>query len=121
MNPPAARVHLARVLAVAAVTVTTLAVAGITIVSVDGSEDGSYAINGASAEAPDCTPGAEKAVESGYYVLKEGESLSNVADKTCVDVDRIERLSPNLDPMALPPRGCVDLVKDGCKVLAAQS
>ena len=62
----------------------------------------------------------EKAVESGYYVLKEGEGLSDVADKTCVGVDRIERLNPNLDPMALPPRGCVDLVKDGCKALTAQ-
>jgi len=121
MNPTAARVHLARVLAVAALIVMTMAVAGITIVSVHGSEEGSDAINGASAVAPDCTPGAEKAVESGYYILKAGEGLSDVADKTCVAVDRIERLNPNLDPMALPPRGCIDLVKDGCKALAAQS
>ena len=123
MNSAAARVrqHLARVLAVAALIVLTLAVAAITIVSMDGAEEGSETINGASAATSDCNPGAEKAVDSGYYVLKEGEGLSDVADKTCVELDRIERLNPNLDPLALPPRGCVDLVKDGCKELAAQS
>jgi hypothetical protein len=108
-----------RVLAVAALIGMMLAVAGITVVTVDGSDEGSD--NGASAGASDCTPGAEKAVGSGYYVVKEGEGLSEVADKTCVGVDRLERLNPNLDPLALPPRGCVDLVKRGCKALATES
>jgi hypothetical protein len=114
-----ANLATARVLAVTGLIVMTLAVAGITIVSVESWDEGSD--NGTSAIASDCTPGAEKAVESGYYVLKAGEGLNDVSDKTCVGVDRIERLSPSLDPQALPLRGCIDLIKRGCKALATES
>lgn len=109
-------------LALAALIGMSLAVALIIIASVGASEDDS-GDNGSDSKgaATECTPGAEKAVKAGYYILKEGEDLSVVADKTCVEVERIERLNPNLDPMALPPRGCVDLVTDGCQALAAQS
>ena len=101
----------------------TLALAGVIIVSIGGS-DGDSAVGNRSGSGAtrtaECTPGAEKAVEAGYYVLKEGEGFSDVAEKTCLDVDRIERLNPNLDPIALPARGCVDLVERGCKTLATQ-
>ena len=105
-------------IALVGLIVMALLVLLVVSVSLDGSDEGSD--SGSKSASPECTPGAEKAVEAGYYILKEGEGLSDVVDKTCVELDRIERLNPNLDPMALPPRGCVDLVKDGCKALAAQ-
>ena len=108
----------ARVIAPVALIVMAMAVAVVIIASIDGSNEGSD--SGSSGAAPGCTTAAEQAVEDGYYVLEEGESLADVADKTCVEVNQIERLNPNLDPRALPSQGCVDLVKDGCKVLAAQ-
>lgn len=63
-------------------------------------------------------PDAAEAVEDGYYVLEEGEDLTNVADRTCIPVEELQELNPNLDPLSLPVGGCVDLVVDGCKALA---
>ena len=64
-------------------------------------------------EAPD-----QEAVDNGYYVLDAGESLGTVAERTCIPIEQIEELNPNLDPQSLPVGGCVDLVVDGCKALA---
>ena len=66
-----------------------------------------------------CQADDEQAVKDGYYVLDAGEGLSDVASKTCVPVDRLLKLNPNLDPQELPVGGCVDLVTDGCKALAS--
>ena len=68
---------------------------------------------GCPAEPPD-----QQAVKNGYYVLQAGENLSTVAEQTCIPVDSIEQLNPDLDTQSLPVGGCVDLVVDGCKVLA---
>lgn len=35
------------------------------------------------------------------YEVKEGDSLSAIADRTGVPVDRLEKLNPDLDPQAL--------------------
>ena len=67
----------------------------------------------AAGEAPD-----QQAVKNGYYVLESGEDLTSVAAATCLPVDRLQELNPNLDPLSLPVGGCVDLVVDGCKALA---
>ena len=64
-------------------------------------------------EAPD-----QEAVDNGYYVLEAGESLGTVSAQTCVPLETIEELNPNLDPQSLPVGGCVDLVTEGCKALA---
>ena len=61
---------------------------------------------------------AENAVEDGYYVLEEGEDLSDVAEQTCIPVERAAAAEPEPRPAACPVGGCVDLVVDGCKALA---
>ena len=63
-------------------------------------------------------PPAADAVKNGYYVLEEGEDLTNVSERTCIPVEQLQELNPNLDPLQLPVGGCVDLVVDGCKALA---
>jgi LysM repeat protein len=45
-------------------------------------------------------PGSSKAK---FYVVKSGDSLSGIADKTGVPMSTIERLNPHLNPNALQP------------------
>ena len=63
-------------------------------------------------------PPAEQAVKDGYYVLEEGEDLTNVSEQTCISVEQLQQLNPNLDPFGLQVQNCVDLVENGCKELA---
>ena len=65
-----------------------------------------------------CTPDADQAVKDGFYVVKEGDNFTTIADKTCISVQQLQELNPNLDSFGLQPQNCVDLVPDGCKKLA---
>lgn len=66
-----------------------------------------------------CTPTEREALRLGYYVVQPGEpGLSAVSDKTCVPVDRLQRLNPALDPQLIPQAACVNLKRDGCRALA---
>lgn len=66
-----------------------------------------------------CTPAADQAVKDGYYVVKAEDvtGLSGIADKTCIPLETLVELNPNLDPQALQVDNCVDLVEDGCRKL----
>ena len=68
-----------------------------------------------------CTPDAQQAVEDGFYVVQadDVQGLSGIADKTCIPVETLVELNPNLDPQALQVSNCVDLVVDGCKELSS--
>ncbi|MCB0868866.1 MAG: LysM peptidoglycan-binding domain-containing protein [Solirubrobacterales bacterium] len=37
------------------------------------------------------------------YEVEEGDSLTAIAEKTGISVDRLEKLNPDLDPQALQP------------------
>ena len=54
-----------------------------------------------------------------YYVVQPGDTFAGIARREGVPVARLQQLNPNLDPQLLPEKGCVDLVPDGCKVLAS--
>jgi hypothetical protein len=68
---------------------------------------------GCGAEPPN--PPADAAVEAGFYVIKPGESLGTVTERTCVQDSMLLRLNPDLDPLQLPVGACVNLEPDGCK------
>ena len=53
-----------------------------------------------------------------YYVVQPGDTFGGIAAKEGVPVTRLEQLNPKLDTQLLPQRGCVNLVPEGCKVLA---
>jgi hypothetical protein len=55
---------------------------------------------------------------SKYYVVQPGDTFGGIAAKEGVPIGRLEKLNPKLDTQLLPQKGCVDLVPDGCKVLA---
>lgn len=112
----------ARVLAPLALAVVAL----ITFVIVSGSLDGNGDDDGGrerprASQSTGCQPQAAEAVEDGYYVIQPGEpGLSSVASRTCIPLERLERLNEDLDPQAIPPLACIDLRPDGCKALAEQ-
>jgi hypothetical protein len=101
-----------------------LIVAGTVLVLVTGNLDGDDGRRGdredrdQSASTEGCQPDAESALENGYFVIEPGEDLSVVADRTCIPIDELIELNPNLDPQLIQVGSCVDLVPDGCKALA---
>jgi hypothetical protein len=38
-----------------------------------------------------------------YYTVKRGQTLSTIADRTGIPIDRLEALNPQLDPQMLRP------------------
>ncbi len=110
----------ARVLAPVVLVIVAAAIALVISGSLSDGDDDS---RGSKQEATttDCNPDADQAVEDGYYVVQadDVQGLSGIADKTCIPVETLIELNPNLDPQALQAENCVDLVVDGCKELAA--
>jgi hypothetical protein len=88
-----------------------------------GGDDDSTTDEGdkSTTSATDCQPSDPEAVKAGYYVVtaEDTAGLSAVADKTCISVDELIELNPNLDPQTLQVSNCIDLREDGCKELAS--
>ncbi len=53
-----------------------------------------------------------------YYVVQPGDTFADIASKEGFSVTKLEKLNPNLDTQLLPEKGCINLVPEGCKVLA---
>jgi LysM repeat protein len=77
--------------------------------SLGGSESGS---------SPSGGGGHHHGPRDKYYVVQPGDTFGGIAQKEGVPIGRLERLNPNLDTQVLPENGCVDLVPQGCKILA---
>ena len=110
----------ARVLA----PVVLVAVAAAIILVISGSlsddgDDGESTGQSVETTGTGCEPDADQAVKDGYYVVKEGDNFTTIAAKTCISVQRLQELNPNLDSFGIQPQNCVDLVPDGCKALAS--
>lgn len=110
----------ARVLAPLLLVVAVGAVVIIVSGSLGGSDSSKKSDGKSTTTASDCKPSAPDAVKAGYYVVTADDTagLSGIADKTCIPVDELIKLNPNLDPQTLQVSNCVDLRKDGCKALA---
>lgn len=54
-----------------------------------------------------------------YYVVEPGDTFAGIAAKEGVSVPHLEELNPNLDTQLLPEKGCINLVPEGCKILAS--
>ena len=109
---------LAPLLLVVAIGAVVLVVSG----SLSSSGDKSDKSGGKSSTTTtaDCKPSAPDAVKAGYYVVSAADTagLTGIADQTCISVDRLIELNPNLDPQTLQVSNCVDLVTDGCRKLS---
>jgi LysM repeat protein len=111
----------ARILAPLLLVVVVGAVVIIVSGSLGGDDSSKKSDSKATTTTSDCKPSAPDAVKAGYYVVTADDTagLSGIADKTCIPVDELIKLNPNLDPQTLQVSNCVDLVKDGCKALAS--
>ena len=70
------------------------------------SDDGSASPPQHHVDHGGCKPAADsRRVKDGYYVVQAGTSGSTtIAEKTCIPVDQLVQLNPNLDPQALQSR-----------------
>jgi hypothetical protein len=110
---------LAPLLLIAAVGAVIIIVSGTV-----GGDDGDSGKNGgdkSTTTSTDCKPSDPDAVKAGYYVVTAADTagLSGVADKTCIPVEELVKLNPNLDAQTLQVDNCIDLIEDGCKALAS--
>ena len=107
---------LAPVALVATVCVLIIVIAGTLGDSDSGDESSTSSSTTRSAKG--CAAGnppADAAIENGFYIIKAGENLGTVTDRTCVQGSELERLNPDLDPLQLPVGACVNLEPDGCE------
>ena len=102
---------VARTLAVVAL----VAVAIVLVVVVSGSIGGSGGTAGGGQPA---SQASHSKPPGKYYVVQPGDTFGGIAQKEGIPIARLETLNPKLDTQLLPQKGCVDLVPNGCKVLA---
>jgi hypothetical protein len=103
---------IARVFAVTALILAAIVVVIVVSDSIGGSGDG----NGRGAR--EGREGHSKPHEK-YYVVQPGDTFGGIAEEQGIAIARLEALNPKLDTQLLPQQGCVNLVPEGCKVLAA--
>jgi LysM repeat protein len=92
-----------RFLAPLALVVVALALFGILLTSSagdDGGSDGSPAADTTEATTSPASTDRPRPTRRNYTV-KLGDSLGAIAEKTGVDVERLQELNPELDPQAL--------------------
>lgn len=92
----------ARLLAPLALVVVAGAVAGVILNSniAGGNGEESSATDTGQAET-ETTATERERPRRRRYIIKAGDTLGGIAEKTGVSVERLERLNPELDPQAL--------------------
>jgi LysM repeat protein len=103
---------VARILAVLGLVVVAIVVIVVISSSLDGSDEGSKGNSQASG------PNQQKEHKDKYYVVQPGDTFAGIAAKEGFSVPHLEELNPNLDTQLLPEKGCINLVPEGCKILA---
>jgi hypothetical protein len=106
---------LARLLAALGLALAAIAV--IWVISSSTGEEEASTDESSKVTASGCNPKAEGALENGFYIVKPDESLSLIAERTCMEEDELSTLNPDLDPQALAPGACLNLEERGCERL----
>jgi LysM repeat protein len=102
---------VARILAVLALVGTAIVV----IVLISSSLGGG---SGVKSSTHQHAHAQEKKNQPKYYVVQPGDTFAGIASKEGFSVTALEKLNPNLDTQLLPEKGCINLVPEGCKILA---
>jgi teichoic acid transport system ATP-binding protein len=94
--------QIARIAAVVAL-VAVFTVVALTVATA-GNDSGGGRDSG-TGELTTTEPNAqgERALEKGYYVVKEGDTLAQIAENTGLDLENLQELNPGLDPQVLTP------------------
>jgi LysM repeat protein len=104
---------VARILAVSALVIAAIVVVVVVSTSLGGSGETSRSREHANGV------NQQKEHHDKYYVVQPGDTFAGIAEKEGYSVQRLEQLNPNLDTQLLPEKGCINLVPDGCKILAS--
>jgi LysM repeat protein len=102
---------VARILAVMALVIAAIVVVVVVSSTLGGSDESSDSSGRTQTQKPE-----EK--QAKYYVVEPGDTFAGIAAEQGISVPRLEELNPNLDTQLLPEKGCVNLVPEGCKILA---
>ena len=100
--PPEANRSPARVLAPTALVVAAIAFLFVLATSGTG-EDGSPASSERTERTTETTAKSKPrpAAQRPVYTVKTGDTLGAIAEKTGLEVERLQELNPDLDPQAL--------------------
>jgi LysM repeat protein len=101
---------VARILAVLALVIAAIVVVVMVSSSLGGGSDQKPPVHRHA--------NTQKEHHAKYYVVQPGDTFAGIASKEGVSVPHLEQLNPNLDTQLLPEKGCVNLVPEGCKILA---
>lgn len=97
---------------------SALVIAAIVVVVVISSSLGGSSENSKSGTHAN-RPNKQREHHDKYYVVQPGDTFAGIAEKEGYSVQHLEKLNPNLDTQLLPEKGCINLVPDGCKILAS--
>lgn len=94
-----------RVFAPLALIVVALAIVFIVSISsgADDSKSSGTTSTATTTKAKAKTTGTTTKAKPKVYVVKQGDLLTTIAEKTGVPIEKIERLNPDLDPQVLIP------------------
>lgn len=95
---------------------SALVIAAIVVIVVISSSLGGSSDESNSSHAN--APNKQKEHHDKYYVVQPGDTFAGIAEKEGYSVQHLEKLNPNLDTQLLPEKGCINLVPEGCKILA---
>ncbi len=93
--------YFARVLAVLAL-ITAFMLVVFTLVTTDGSSDDGGDDDSETTEKGPTRKG-ERALESGVWVVGEGDTLVSISEETGIDIDELTELNSDIDPQTLSP------------------
>jgi LysM repeat protein len=91
--------QFARVLAVVGLIAVFLLV-GITIAT-SGGDGGDGGDDETTVQTKGPTPKGKKAVEAGVWIVREGDTLTQISEQTGIEIDDLVDLNPDADPQAL--------------------
>ena len=91
--------QFARVVAVAALVAAFFLIVFVIASSGGDSNDDDDSPSLEQSSGP--TKKGQKAVDSGVWVVREGDTLAQISEETGIDVDEILAMNPDLDPQVL--------------------